>query len=78
MGRIGRPEDIAAVVAFLLSDDAGYMTGQSVAANGGAIMVADRARGRELLRRRRDHPRPRLACTYGLIAHGADTAPRLS
>ncbi|TMJ22906.1 MAG: SDR family oxidoreductase [Alphaproteobacteria bacterium] len=39
MGRIGRPEDIAAVVAFLLSDDAGYMTGQSVAANGGAIML---------------------------------------
>jgi NAD(P)-dependent dehydrogenase (short-subunit alcohol dehydrogenase family) len=39
MGRIGRPEDIAAVVAFLLSDDAGYMTGRSVAANGGAIMV---------------------------------------
>ena len=39
MGRIGRPEDIAAVVAFLLSDDSGYMTGQSVAANGGAIMV---------------------------------------
>ena len=39
MGRIGRPQDIAALVAFLLSDDAGYMTGQSVAANGGAIMV---------------------------------------
>jgi NAD(P)-dependent dehydrogenase (short-subunit alcohol dehydrogenase family) len=39
MGRIGRPEDIAAVVAFLLSDDAGYMTGQSVAANGGSIMT---------------------------------------
>ena len=39
LGRIGRPEDIAAVVAFLLSDDAGYMTGQSVAANGGAIMI---------------------------------------
>jgi hypothetical protein len=27
------------VIAFLLSDDSGYMTGQSVAANGGAIMV---------------------------------------
>jgi NAD(P)-dependent dehydrogenase (short-subunit alcohol dehydrogenase family) len=39
LGRIGRPQDIAAVVAFLLSDDAGYMTGQSVAVNGGAIMV---------------------------------------
>jgi NAD(P)-dependent dehydrogenase (short-subunit alcohol dehydrogenase family) len=39
LGRIGQPEDIAAVVAFLLSSDAGYMTGQSIAANGGAIMV---------------------------------------
>jgi NAD(P)-dependent dehydrogenase (short-subunit alcohol dehydrogenase family) len=39
LGRIGRPEEIAAVIAFLLSDDAGYMTGQSVAANGGAIMI---------------------------------------
>jgi NAD(P)-dependent dehydrogenase (short-subunit alcohol dehydrogenase family) len=39
LGRIGKPQDIAAVVAFLLSDDAAYMTGQSVAVNGGAIMV---------------------------------------
>jgi NAD(P)-dependent dehydrogenase (short-subunit alcohol dehydrogenase family) len=39
LGRVGRPEDIAAVVAFLLSDESGYMTGQSVAANGGSIMV---------------------------------------
>jgi NAD(P)-dependent dehydrogenase (short-subunit alcohol dehydrogenase family) len=39
LGRIGQPEDIAAVVAFLLSDDAAYMTGQSIAANGGAIMI---------------------------------------
>jgi NAD(P)-dependent dehydrogenase (short-subunit alcohol dehydrogenase family) len=39
LGRIGKPEDIAGVVAFLLSDDAAYMTGQSVAVNGGAIMI---------------------------------------
>jgi NAD(P)-dependent dehydrogenase (short-subunit alcohol dehydrogenase family) len=39
LGRIGQPEDIAKVVCFLLSDDAGYMTGQSVPVNGGAIMV---------------------------------------
>jgi NAD(P)-dependent dehydrogenase (short-subunit alcohol dehydrogenase family) len=39
LGRIGQPQDIAGVVAFLLSDDAAYMTGQSVAVNGGAIMV---------------------------------------
>jgi len=39
LGRIGQPQDIAAVVAFLLGEDAGYMTGQSVAVNGGAIMI---------------------------------------
>jgi NAD(P)-dependent dehydrogenase (short-subunit alcohol dehydrogenase family) len=39
LGRIGQPDDIAAVVSFLLSSDAGYMTGQSVACNGGTIMV---------------------------------------
>jgi NAD(P)-dependent dehydrogenase (short-subunit alcohol dehydrogenase family) len=37
--RIGQPQDIAGVVAFLMSDDAAYMTGQSVAVNGGAIMI---------------------------------------
>jgi NAD(P)-dependent dehydrogenase (short-subunit alcohol dehydrogenase family) len=39
LGPIGRAEEIAAVVAFLLGPDAAYMTGQSVAVNGGAIML---------------------------------------
>lgn len=39
LGRIARPEDVAGVVAFLLSADAAYMTGQCVAVNGGAIML---------------------------------------
>lgn len=39
LGRIGQPDDIAAVVSFLMSPDSGYMTGQSVACNGGAIMI---------------------------------------
>ena len=39
LGRIGHPRDIAAAVAFLLGDDAAYMTGQSIAVNGGAIMI---------------------------------------
>src|SRR5262245_7818205 len=39
LGRIGEPQDIAADVAFLLGDDSAYMTGQSIAVNGGAIMI---------------------------------------
>ena len=35
LGRIGQPEDIAGVVAFLASDDAGYMTGAELAIDGG-------------------------------------------
>jgi len=35
VGRIGQPDDIAATVAFLVSDEAGYITGQLVGVNGG-------------------------------------------
>lgn len=36
--RFGKPEDIAAAVAFLVSDDASYITGQILAVNGGLLM----------------------------------------
>ena len=39
MGRIGQPEEIAAVVNFLLSDEASYITGQTVVASGGSVML---------------------------------------
>jgi 3-oxoacyl-[acyl-carrier protein] reductase len=35
LGRIGLPDDIAAVVAFLASDDAGWITGQTIRTDGG-------------------------------------------
>lgn len=36
--RIGTPEDVAAAVQFLASEDAGYITGQVLAVNGGMYM----------------------------------------
>lgn len=40
LGRIGDPSEIAAVVAFLASDQASYMTGQTVYADGGRLPLA--------------------------------------
>lgn len=39
MGRFGEPEEIGAMVAFLASEKAGYITGQSFHINGGMLMV---------------------------------------
>lgn len=38
MGRLEQPQDVARVVAFLLSADATFVTGESIAVNGGAFM----------------------------------------
>lgn len=37
MGRIGKPEEVAALVAFLCSNDAGYVTRQVISVNGGMV-----------------------------------------
>ena len=39
LARLGRPEDIAAAVAFLASPDAAYITGETVNVNGGMHMA---------------------------------------
>ncbi len=40
LGRLGEPNDVAGVVAFLLSDDAAWMTGQTLVLDGGATLVS--------------------------------------
>jgi 3-oxoacyl-[acyl-carrier protein] reductase len=38
LGRMGQPEDVAEVVAFLASEEASYITGQVIHINGGMYM----------------------------------------
>jgi 2-hydroxycyclohexanecarboxyl-CoA dehydrogenase len=39
LGRLGEPEDLAGAVAFLASDDASFVTGQTLSVSGGLTMV---------------------------------------
>jgi acetoacetyl-CoA reductase len=39
VGRLGEPEEIARCVVFLASDDAGFITGSTLSANGGQVMT---------------------------------------
>jgi 3-oxoacyl-[acyl-carrier protein] reductase len=38
LGRLGRPADVAAAIAFLCSAEAGYVTGQALHVNGGLVV----------------------------------------
>ncbi|MEO1337690.1 MAG: SDR family oxidoreductase, partial [Myxococcota bacterium] len=39
LGRFGKPEEVASVASFLLSDDAGFVTGAEYAVDGGMAQV---------------------------------------
>lgn len=60
IGRIGEPEEIAGVVAFLFSEDAAFITGQTIVADGGLTA-----------RCWTFDPDPNLMALYGLAAPAA-------
>ena len=37
--RVGQPDEVAAAIAFLASDDASYITGQALGVSGGLAMI---------------------------------------
>ena len=39
LGRMAEPDDVAKVASFLASDDAGFITGQNIAVNGGMVFI---------------------------------------
>ena len=39
VGRLGEPEEIARCVVFLAADEAGFITGSTLSANGGQFVV---------------------------------------
>lgn len=57
LGRLGRPEDTAAAIAFLASEEASWITGQTLVVDGGCMINNDK---HDLLRLGARSPAPRI------------------
>ena len=57
LGRVGAPDDVAAAIAFLASDDAGWITGTTLAVDGGLLAGGFRMLQEVVGKADRDAPR---------------------
>ena len=60
LGRFGRPEDVAAAVAFLASADAAFITGHALVVDGGLTIQLQEDFAVRMARWIREHPETRL------------------
>jgi NAD(P)-dependent dehydrogenase (short-subunit alcohol dehydrogenase family) len=75
MGRLGEPEEIASIAAFLASDDASYVTGQTIYPDGGRLGLNYNGAG-GLSPRTRGSPPRRGARATGAIPASRGSTPR--
>ena len=54
LGRVGNPEEVASVIAFLCSKDASFMTGSDVRVDGGYLAMSAEGHGNPSLVAGRD------------------------
>ncbi|KAL1443260.1 hypothetical protein MTO96_030350, partial [Rhipicephalus appendiculatus] len=78
MGRVGAPEEVARCIAFLASDDASFMTGATVAVDGGLLLLSSVSGASAGIGESTAKHFASLGCGLTLFARSADNLERVA